>query len=124
MTDPTPPEDTTLAALVRTYYEVVDANDVDTLLSLFAPDAVYHRPGYDALRGHEDLDRFYRDERIIESGRHTVDAMVVGERTVAVQGHFGGTSRDGRSLDLRFADFFDGERLITARRTFFYAPLA
>jgi len=120
----TSPAGTGLAELVTRYYEAVDAHDVDELLLLFAPDAVYHRPGYEPLHGRDDLARFYQGERIIESGRHTIENMVVDGPTVAVHGRFEGNSRDGRRLDLRFADFFEGDRLIDARRTFFYAPLA
>lgn len=112
-----------LAATVWRYYSVVDNQDIDALLDLFTPDAVYHRPGYEAIRGRDGLDRFYKKERVIETGRHTVEAMVVKGRSVAVRGQFVGTSRTGEPLDLCFADFFEGDQLIRSRWTYFYVPL-
>ncbi|MFD6889358.1 nuclear transport factor 2 family protein [Streptomyces sp. NPDC059957] len=110
---------------VHTYYRLVDAGDIDGLTALFAPDAVYHRPGYPPLEGRAELDRFYRGERVISHGRHTVTAVTAADGDVAVQGGFQGELRDGSTVSLRFADFFtlapDG--LITRRDTYFFSPL-
>ncbi|WP_040155409.1 nuclear transport factor 2 family protein [Mobilicoccus massiliensis] len=113
------------ATRVETYYRLVDADDVDGLVELFAPDSVYRRPGYEPLVGHDALRAFYEGERVIESGTHTVDHTVVGEDSVAVHGRFEGTLRDGSSASLRFADFytFDDDGRFATRDTFFFAPL-
>ena len=42
-------------ATVREYYRLVDADDVDGLLALFADDAVYCRPGHPTMQGRADL---------------------------------------------------------------------
>ncbi len=110
---------------VERYYRLVDADDVDGLLDLFAPEAVYCRPGYEPFVGRDALRAFYEGDRVIESGRHTVDHTVVGPESVAVHGRFEGTLRDGSTASLRFADFFtfaDDGRFAT-RDTFFFAPL-
>lgn len=110
---------------VQQYYQMVDSDDVDGLLALFAPDAVYHRPGYPPLTGHADLERFYRGERVIETGRHTLQKVVADGTSVATYGEFNGTLKDGRTASLRFADFFtvrpDGQ--FSRRDTFFYSPM-
>lgn len=113
------------AAQVRTYYRLVDDNDVAGLVGLFAEDAVYHRPGYPALRGHDALRGFYRDERVIERGRHELETVLVHGSRVGVHGTFRGVLRDGREVSLRFADFFELTPAVTfARRdTFFFAPM-
>jgi len=110
---------------VRRYYRMVDGNDVDGLLALFATDAVYARPGYERLRGRAEIRAFYTGQRVIERGEHTLDCLVAEGDRVAVHGEFVGTLRDGRSVRLRFADFFvvDDEGLFTRRDTFFFAPL-
>ncbi|GAB48854.1 nuclear transport factor 2 family protein [Mobilicoccus pelagius] len=110
---------------VREYYRLVDADDVDGLVALFAPDAVYCRPGYEPLVGHGPLRAFYEGERVIESGTHTVEREVVDEGGIAVHGRFEGTLRDGSSASLRFADFytFDARGRFATRDTFFFAPL-
>ncbi|MEZ7154957.1 nuclear transport factor 2 family protein [Streptomyces sp. MAD19A] len=113
------------AEAVRRYYQLVDHGDIDGLIALFAPTAEYRRPGYETLRGHAELERFYREERVIEEGRHTVTSLLVADADVAVEGKFQGTLRDGTETSLDFADFFtltpDGT--FARRKTFFYAPM-
>lgn len=119
------PDDRDALSRVGRYYELVDAGDVAGLVDLFAADAVYQRPGYEPIVGHEGLHRFYRDQRVIKQGRHTVTDMVVHGDRVAVQGRFHGVLHSGAEVDLRFADFFGlTEDLAFARReTYFFQPM-
>lgn len=109
----------TPADVVRTYYERVDAEDVDGLVALFAPDAVYERPGQDRLEGREELDRFYREGRPLSEGSHELHALVHDESGVATRGTFNGR-QDGERVSLGFADFFtfDEDGLIETRHTY------
>jgi steroid Delta-isomerase len=111
--------------IVRSYYRMVDAGDVEGLVGLFDDDAVYHRPGYEPLIGKAALLQFYNGERVIADGRHTVSTMLVSTGEVAVHGSFHGALRDGAQVDLRFADFFvfGGASTIVRRDTFFFAPM-
>lgn len=113
------------ARAVERYYRLVDENEVDALIDLFAPDAVYRRPGYEPLHGRDALRSFYSGERVIASGRHEVDALVADADTVAVHGRFVGVLKDGSDACLRFADFytFDEQGRFATRDTFFFAPL-
>jgi ketosteroid isomerase-like protein len=108
---------------VERYYELVDAPDLDGMLALFAEDAVYERPGYEPLRGKEELDRFYGSERVIDTGRHTLDDVIADGDRVGVRGRFDGVLKDGREVSVRFADFFmlRGD-LIAERHTYFFTP--
>ncbi|MGV9270180.1 nuclear transport factor 2 family protein [Kitasatospora sp. NPDC003701] len=110
---------------VRHYYELVDASDIEGLLDLFAPDAVYHRPGYPPLIGRAELECFYGADRVIAEGTHSLRTVVVSDDQVAVQGEFSGTLKDGSRVTLRFADFFalreDGR--FARRDTFFFSPM-
>lgn len=110
--------------LVRRYYEAVDGGDVPAVLECFADDAVYRRPGYAPLRGREALERFYREERVIADGEHTLDAVVVQGRGAAVRGTFAGSLRDGRHVEIGFADFFiiDEHGRVAERHTYFERP--
>lgn len=110
---------------VRRYYALVDQGDVEGLLALFADEAVYARPGYPPLHGKPAIRAFYRDDRVIASGRHGLREVVVTGGRVAVHGDFAGTLHDGRRVALRFADFFslDAEARFTRRDTFFFTPL-
>ncbi|WP_462419028.1 nuclear transport factor 2 family protein [Kytococcus sp. Marseille-QA3725] len=110
-------------AAVRSYYEAVDADDVERLVGLFTPDATYERPGYEPFVGHEALRAFYTGDRVIESGEHTLDTLLVDGDQVAVHGRFEGTLKDGSAAAVRFADFYvlDDEARFSRRTTFFHA---
>jgi steroid delta-isomerase len=110
---------------VHRYYQLVDQGDVPGLVSLFTPDATYHRPGYEPLVGHDGLTRFYGQDRVIKEGAHTVSTVVSEDDRIAVHGEFNGVLHDGREVGLRFADFFTvtPEGQFSRRDTFFFAPL-
>lgn len=113
-----------MRAVVARYYDCVDANDVEGLLALFSAEAEYRRPGYDPLVGRDALDDFYRNRRVIASGRHTITNLVCDGARVAVEGTFSGVLKDGSQSEVRFADFYRfGGALFTHRITYFYAPL-
>jgi ketosteroid isomerase-like protein len=87
---------------VRRYYSLVDANDVAGIVDLFTDDAVYHRPGYEPLVGRQDLERFYREDRVIQAGAHRLTAIGLrpADRGGAgrVLGHAQGRARGGPPL--------------------------
>jgi len=65
---------------------------------------------------------FYRADRVIESGRHSLSNVIAAGDDVAVEGGFSGVLRDGKIVDVRFADFFrvsDGR--FRQRQTYFFA---
>lgn len=111
--------------LIRRYYTLVDANDVDELVALFRPDATYCRPGYPALVGHDDIRHFYAHVRKFRAGAHSLTAVLDTGDRVAVHGEFHGELHDGTAMSLRFADFFevDPEGRFTRRDTYYFAPL-
>jgi ketosteroid isomerase-like protein len=114
-----------LQSVIHRYYELVDADDVEGLIALFDAKAVYNRPGYAPLVGRAELERFYREDRVIEQGRHTLSTAVMGDGEAAVHGTFEGVLKDGRQVNLRFADFFtfSGEGVFQSRDTFFFSPM-
>jgi len=118
------PARTGVAQVLR-YYELVDQGDVPGLVGLFEPDAVYCRPGYEPMVGHDGLTEFYRDQRVIREGRHIITDVVAASSQVAVRGEFNGVLHDGRAVSLRFSDFFEiGDGGAFRRRdTYFFAPL-
>ncbi len=107
---------------VHRFYQLVDANDAAGVADLYAADAVYQRPGYEPMRGREEVFWFYHRDRIIATGAHHVEMAVADKRQAAVHGRFTGRLHDGGSVDLRFADFFsfDDSDLISDRRTFYF----
>jgi steroid Delta-isomerase len=103
-------------------YQLVDAGDAASVAQLHAPDAVYHRPGYEPMVGRERVFQFYHRDRIIAEGRHILETTVADDFQVAINGQFIGTLHDGSAVELRFADFFlvDEHALIVHRRTFYF----
>ncbi|RZU53270.1 ketosteroid isomerase-like protein [Krasilnikovia cinnamomea] len=109
---------------VRQYYDYVDRGDLSSLINLFAEEVIYHRPGYAPIVGRPALEEFYRQHRVIESGRHELTEVVEENDRVAVRGHFAGSLKDGRDVQVAFADFFriDAEGLFVRRDTYFFTP--
>lgn len=111
-----------LTDVVTTYYHDIDRQDVDSALANFAPQAVYRRPGYDELAGINAIVAFYRERRVIDSGRHDIESIIENADEVAVRGSFRGRSRSGASLAVRFADFWRfTDRQVIERNTYFDA---
>lgn len=101
-----------LEDIVRTYYDLVDAQRTEDLISLFHDDVVYERQGTPTIVGLAALRRFYEQDRVIDSGAHRLDQVLSGEDWVAVRGGFEGLLRDGSRVSLRFTDwhhFQDGK---------------
>jgi ketosteroid isomerase-like protein len=113
----------TAERLVTELFAVIDGRRWDDLVTVFAEDGVYLRPGYPALTGLEAIERFYRHERIIAAGEHRVEHVVGDLGVAACWGRFTGFSKSGEPLEEDFADTYrvrDGR--IVHRRTFFYRP--
>jgi steroid delta-isomerase len=110
-----------IRALALKYYATVDAGDPEATTALFAADATYDRPGYDTFAG-PAIGDFYRGDRIIVSGAHTVTEVVVDGNRAATRGEFNGKLKDGSDAHEGFADFFefDAAGLIAKRTTYFY----
>lgn len=110
---------------VLRFYEYVDSDNVAALVELFTEDCEYHRPGYPPRTGRDELATFYRDERVIQSGAHTLTALLADGSNVAAHGRFDGILRSGAEVHIRFADFFETDEhgLFHRRSTYYFAPL-
>jgi ketosteroid isomerase-like protein len=119
MTSPT----RSAAEIVTDLFDIIDGCRWDDLDAVFAVDSVYDRPGYDPLVGLDGIRRFYREERIIASGRHLVVHIVSDLGAAACWGRFIGASRTGQPLDEEFADAYTvrGGK-IAHRKTYFHRP--
>jgi ketosteroid isomerase-like protein len=109
--------------LIQELFHTIDARDWDSLPRFFSRDVVYERPGYEPLSGHEQLLHFYRNVRVIESGTHSLERLVLDDTCAACWGRFVGHHKNGSAIDERFADvytFRDGK--IATRRSYFFRP--
>ncbi|HVD90505.1 MAG TPA: nuclear transport factor 2 family protein [Jatrophihabitantaceae bacterium] len=112
--------DTTHTHTVRRCYDLIDAGRVEDFLANFHDDVVYERQGVPDIVGAAAMRRFYRYDRVIAAGRHSLDQIIADGGWVAVRGRFTGTLKDGSDVDFRFTDwhhFRDGR--IDHRETLF-----
>src|SRR5699024_12545039 len=89
--------------LVKRYYTTVDAGDADATSALFAADASYDRPGYPTMVGQQITD-FYHGERVIDSGAHSLQEILVDGDRASSRGVFNGRLKDGRSEERRVGE--------------------
>jgi branched-chain amino acid aminotransferase len=104
-------------------YRAVDSSDWDGLMRSFHADIVYERPGYQPFSGIDRVLQFYQKERVLASGQHHLEQMVLDEEKGACWGRFIGFKKDGSPVDELFADVytFEGGKIRT-RRSYFFRP--
>lgn len=105
-------------ALIAEYYRRIDRMDIDWVLALFAPGAVYERADatYDGIAA---ISRFFREQRLIR-GEHAIERMWTDADSVVAIGEFRGTGASGDARRVRFADawrFGEHDRVVR-RQTF------
>ena len=102
------------------YFAFVDRQLWDEMFALFHPDVIYHRGDSPPIVGIDELKAFYRGGRLIATGRHVVELLLVDGDWAVAKGTFAGTLKDGADVSVRFVDlheFRDG--LIWRRHTYF-----
>jgi ketosteroid isomerase-like protein len=111
-----------LSKVVTDYYDCIDKGDVSAALSHFSSNSVYRRPGYETFVGLASIKHYYDQVRIVDTGRHDIESLIEGRTEVAVRGSMVGRSTDGKSLNVRFADFWRfHDDLVIERNTYFDA---
>jgi ketosteroid isomerase-like protein len=71
----------------------------------------------------ERVMKFYREERVIASGKHHLENIVLEENSGACWGRFTGVHKNGSAIDERFADVYrikNGK--IWNRQSYFFRP--
>jgi ketosteroid isomerase-like protein len=111
--------------LITDLFAFVDSSDWQSLPDFFHPEIIYERPGYQPFVGIDRLLLFYRDERIIHSGKHHIENIATEKNCAACWGRFIGVGKDGSQIDVLFADTysFNIGRIHTRRTHFFTAAV-
>lgn len=112
----------TLAAALL---DAIDRCNWPALAALLTEDTVYECPGLPRCDGRDAVLAYYRHERPVVRGHHTVETVIAdGDRAVCC-GRFDGELRDGRRVHVGFANVVtvQGGR-IRARRLYFHQPWA
>lgn len=109
--------------LIVSLFSHIDRQEWDGLAELLSADVAYERPGYAPFIGLDRVLTFYREERIIVSGAHELQWIVVDGDVAACAGRFRGVLKDGTAADVRFADVYEFEnRVIKKRTSYFFSP--
>jgi ketosteroid isomerase-like protein len=113
----------TTARRIEGMFAAIDARDWTALPTFFHPAMVYERPGYEPFAGRDRIMRFYREERVILRGRHTLDGTIAENDRAAAWGRIEAVHTDGRPIALGFADVYLFEQgTIILRRSHFFVP--
>lgn len=104
--------------VVRDYYDHIDRVDLDWVLALFAPDAVYERADA-TYSGISAIARFFREERLIR-GVHAIERLWADDDSVVALGEFRGVGAAGDARRVRFTDVwhFGADARVRRRQTF------
>ena len=90
---------------VLAYYRLLDEQQIDALLALYAGNIVYNRCGT-MIEGMPALSEFFHNQRGIQ-GIHRVKDIITVERRVIVRGWFEGKTASDAPMELHFAEFYD-----------------
>jgi ketosteroid isomerase-like protein len=108
---------------VRSLFEAIDSRRWPSLEDFFSKDIIYERPGYAPLIGYDRVLKFYRETRVIASGRHLLEEIVVDGDGGACWGRFVGEHKNGSQIDEGFADTYKFENgRIKVRKSYFFRP--
>ena len=66
-----------LESAICNHYQLVDDQRWNELRAAYAREAEYQRGTRLPMKGAAAIDRFYRSERIIAGGRHTITTLVI-----------------------------------------------
>jgi ketosteroid isomerase-like protein len=111
------------SSLIVNLFRAIDYGDWEAMAGLVDDGVVYERPGYDRAVGRDQLLHFYQHERIVASGTHLLDHIVVEGDYGACWGRFCGLTKNGSTVDELFADVYRfREGKIQERRSHFFRP--
>lgn len=93
--------------LIDTYYEAVDGEDWDRMLSAFAADVEYLYPGEDPMRGHDEVRTFFEERRRTRATTHDVFRRVHDEEATACEGTITGEMGDDGPFEGAYVGVFE-----------------
>ena len=102
-------------------FHIIDQRQWNELSSVFCDQATYERPGYPPFVGFERVLHFYQTERIIASGNHELEHILIEGDYGACWGRFRGKSKDGNELDEQFVDVYTFSKgRVQHRKSYFF----
>lgn len=108
---------------IERMFATIDASDWSELPAFFHPAVVYERPGYEPFVGRDRVMRFYREERVIVRGRHTLEGVVVADGKAAAWGRIDAVHADGSPIAHAFSDVYVlAQDAVKLRRSHFFVP--
>jgi ketosteroid isomerase-like protein len=109
--------------LIIHLFNSIDSRDWNALRDIFHPEVVYERPGYEPFVGINRLIQFYQNQRILASGKHNIECIVVDGNNGASCGRFIGLKKDNSKADEQFAEIYSFKNgTIKTRKSYFFRP--
>ncbi len=109
--------------LITGMFRAIDDARWEALTDFLDDDVIYERPGYPRLVGSDRVRHFYEVERMIASGTHTIEHIVIAGHHGACWGELVGLSKTGSEIAERFADVYEfANGKIKTRRSHFFRP--
>src|SRR5262249_47917670 len=109
--------------IILKLFSAIDSSDWESLEKLFHREIIYERPGYETFGGSDRVMYFYRNERILSSGKHHLERIVLDGDYGACWGRFIDFKKDGYKVDERFVDVYSFDKgKIKTRRSYFFRP--
>ena len=93
---------------IQRFYQCVDDSNWNEVLKLFSPSISYKR-GSRLISGHSALERFYKRERGIQTGKHQVEVTIAPPRAYVSGSFRGKLVAGGEWVDVEFEDIFEFE---------------
>jgi uncharacterized protein len=109
--------------VVRDLLAVIDSCAWDRLGEFFSQAVVYHRPGFPVIGGLAALETFYKEQRQVRMGTHSIESLISDGDQMSCFGRLRGVATNGNNIDIRFAEWyqFDNGKIVE-RATYFYEP--
>jgi uncharacterized protein len=108
--------------LVTALFEIIDDGRWDDLGRVLAEDCICRPVGSAPLVGLERIERYYRHERAIASGRHKMEKVVGDLSAAACWGSFTGTTKGGEDINISVAEAFVLRDAKIVWRTTYFRP--
>ena len=109
---------------MRALLTAIDNQDWHSLALLLCDDTCYEVSGFAPFRGKHAVLEYYRHERPILSGIHTIESIISEGDSGVCCGRFVGVKKNAERVDIRFADEIHFQNFrIRQRRVYFCQPL-
>jgi ketosteroid isomerase-like protein len=112
-----------LRTIMRMLLRSIDNNEWSVVEALLHPATEYEVSGYVPFKGRDTVLNYYKNVRPVSSGTHYIHSLLVEGDTGVCTGRFQAKTRDGKEMDVLFADVMTFENKKIRQRRVYYCEL-